>query len=510
MSGSASLDLERSLLQHTLAIAPMPVLGRVYVALCLTAPTETASGVEASGGGYSRTPATFALMASPSNAASNASSVEFLAATSAWGTIGYFEIWTAATGGTRLYWGQLLDPADGVPIEMDVAAGDIVRFSAGALVVQAADVTAGGGPWLPLTGGTIHGPVTLAGAPATASGAAIQALIDALPANGGSIMLAANTVYDVTAPIICNKPNTRITAPSWGTILRRNASMTGGAVLTVTGANTTLEGFTVDGNSILSTDETYWEVIANGGNSLVRNIQIINFGGNVALGIDGQNSRATGNTIRGVGISLSTERGQGIWALGGRTVMIDHNIITGVNTSAIGIDGEGSQCIGNYMANCHCYAPSPGGAIYSAAAGHAAVGTALCIVGNFIGRGGSGQAQGIECWIPNTIVSGNVIDDIQLQSILIFANGITVTGNAIRNSGFDAIVATAGISDFVISGNRVADNRTTPVMRYAINVNDGASDRYVITGNLLVPHLTQAIYDGGTGTSKIIANNLIT
>src|SRR5678815_1675705 len=105
MSGSASLDLERSLLQHTLAIAPMPALGRVYVALCQTAPTETAGGIEASGGGYARVAATFALMASPSNAASNAATVEFPVATGNWGTIGYFEIWTAATGGTRLYWG---------------------------------------------------------------------------------------------------------------------------------------------------------------------------------------------------------------------------------------------------------------------------------------------------------------------------------------------------------------------------------------------------------------------
>jgi len=145
MSGSASIDLERSLLQHSLAIAPMAALSRVYVALCLTAPTEAAGGIESSGGGYARAAATFALMASPSNAASNATSVEFLAATSAWGTIGYFEIWTQVTGGTRLYWGPLTDPVDGVPIEMDVTTGDVVRFSAGALIVQAADTAMSGG-----------------------------------------------------------------------------------------------------------------------------------------------------------------------------------------------------------------------------------------------------------------------------------------------------------------------------------------------------------------------------
>ena len=139
MAGSATVYTERGVLGHTLAIVPMPAPERVYVALCRTAPTETTGGIEASDGGYSRTPATFALMASPSNAASNAASVEFPVATASWGTIGWFEIWTAATGGTRLYWGPLTDPADGVPIEMDVTTGDVVRFSAGALVVQAAD-----------------------------------------------------------------------------------------------------------------------------------------------------------------------------------------------------------------------------------------------------------------------------------------------------------------------------------------------------------------------------------
>jgi len=158
MSGSASIDLERALLEHSLAIAPMPTLGRVYVALCQTAPTETAGGIEASGGGYARATATFALMASPSNAASNATTVEFPVATAVWGTIGHFEIWTAATGGTRLYWGPLTDPADGVPIEMDVATGDVVRFSAGALIVQASETAVTvGGPYLPLTGGVVTG-----------------------------------------------------------------------------------------------------------------------------------------------------------------------------------------------------------------------------------------------------------------------------------------------------------------------------------------------------------------
>jgi hypothetical protein len=139
MSGSASLDLNRSLLQHSLAIAPMAALSRVYVALCVTPPTETVSGVEASGGGYARVAATFALLAG--STAANAATVEFPAATGAWGAVGYFEIWDQPVGGARLYWGPLVDPADNAALlTLDIAAGDIVRFSAGTLLVKVTDI----------------------------------------------------------------------------------------------------------------------------------------------------------------------------------------------------------------------------------------------------------------------------------------------------------------------------------------------------------------------------------
>jgi hypothetical protein len=166
MSGSASLDLERLMLGHTLAIAPMATLSRVYVALCRTAPTEAAGGEEVTGAGYARPAATFTLLAVPANAAANATAVDFAPATGDWGTVTHFEIWTQATGGTRLYWGQLVDPADSVPIEIEVTAGNVLRFSPGTLVVQATDmdpvVIEDAGPFLPTAGGTMTGPLLYA------------------------------------------------------------------------------------------------------------------------------------------------------------------------------------------------------------------------------------------------------------------------------------------------------------------------------------------------------------
>ena len=191
MDGSASIGLEQALLGHSLGFAPMASPTQVYVALCLasTAPSETVRGLEASGGGYVRTPATFALISGPSNIAANTTSVEFQQATSSWGVVGFFELWDAASGGNRLYWGQLVDPADfTTPLTITVSAGDIVRFSAGTLGVQAATGSGGTasiGAYLPLAGGTLTGPVYLAGDPTDALQAATKAYVDAHSGSGG-------------------------------------------------------------------------------------------------------------------------------------------------------------------------------------------------------------------------------------------------------------------------------------------------------------------------------------
>ena len=137
MPGSATLYLESAVLGHTLAFTPMVAPSGVFLALTTTPPSSTVGGIEVASGSYARMPATFAL-ASPSNLAANALTVEFPAATAAWGTVGWFEIWDAQTAGNRLYWGPLVDPADGVtPITRTVMPGDIVRFSAGVVQVQA-------------------------------------------------------------------------------------------------------------------------------------------------------------------------------------------------------------------------------------------------------------------------------------------------------------------------------------------------------------------------------------
>jgi hypothetical protein len=98
-------------------------------------------------------------------------------------------LWDAPNGGNRLYWGQLVSTTDfTTPLVLQVSAGDITRFSAGTLGVQAstgAGGTASIGAYLPLAGGQMAGPLLLAGDPTDYLEAATKQYVDAHSGSGG-------------------------------------------------------------------------------------------------------------------------------------------------------------------------------------------------------------------------------------------------------------------------------------------------------------------------------------
>ena len=199
MSGSASLGVEQAMLSHTLGIGPVAAVSRAYVALCLATlvPDEQVRGVEVSGNGYARMAASFQVLASPPNMAANTTTVAFPIAAAPWGVLGYFELWDAPYGGNRLYWGALVDPADGTtPITLSVSAGDVLRFSAGALGVRIGPSGAGttGGAFLPLVGGTLASPGNLTvGGTFNVTGAA-AALGGPLSVTGPTVLAGGATI----------------------------------------------------------------------------------------------------------------------------------------------------------------------------------------------------------------------------------------------------------------------------------------------------------------------------
>lgn len=109
-----------------------PLTTTAYVSLHTADPGNTgASEISTTGTGYARQgPIAFASAGNNPTVASNSAILTYPAATAAWGTIGWFGIWTAAGGGTFQGSGALTTPKA-------VNSGDTARFAANALTITA-------------------------------------------------------------------------------------------------------------------------------------------------------------------------------------------------------------------------------------------------------------------------------------------------------------------------------------------------------------------------------------
>ena len=107
-----------------------PLTTTAYVSLH-TADPGTTGASEVSGGAYARQgPIAFTNVGSEPTVASNSAILTYPAATAAWGTIGWFGIWTALSGGTFQGSGALT-------AAKSINVGDTARFLAGALTITA-------------------------------------------------------------------------------------------------------------------------------------------------------------------------------------------------------------------------------------------------------------------------------------------------------------------------------------------------------------------------------------
>jgi len=120
MSGLSSAG--ETLLLNTLLAAR-------YVSLHTSDPSDAGSG-EVSGGAYARQAVTFANTGNNPTLAKNTNLVQFPIATSFWGTITFFGLWSASSAGTFYISGPITTPKA-------ITVDDIARFVTDSLVVSA-------------------------------------------------------------------------------------------------------------------------------------------------------------------------------------------------------------------------------------------------------------------------------------------------------------------------------------------------------------------------------------
>lgn len=116
----------------------------IYVALFNNSPVDSSPGSEVSGNAYARAPLacnttnwaatnTIGSTTSPSSGntgtTSNNAVITFATPTGSWDTISHFGLFTAASGGTMLFWGAL-------SASKLIQTGDAVTIQAGQLQIQ--------------------------------------------------------------------------------------------------------------------------------------------------------------------------------------------------------------------------------------------------------------------------------------------------------------------------------------------------------------------------------------
>jgi len=345
------------------------------------------------------------------------------------------------------------------------------------------------------------------------NGSFIQAAHDALPATGGTILLSANTTYVLTAALTLIKPNITLLAPSWNTTIQRGPGVTASNLLTLSGQGCLVEGMTFDGNNVASSAGA--EVAISGANSRITNVHVINSAAIVCISASAPGCRVDHCTISGR--NSTTQQSYGIWALNHVPVTIDHNTVAGTGVAGIAADGPGTIIEANTISGCCSYTGIGGGQIFLDNTTGTATDVGFTVTGNYIGKGASNGAGGIEATGRNIAITGNTIINQMASAIYIHSGrGFNIAGNNIVNTGLngdgaeDGIVVGGGVTDFVISANRIGDDQATVTMRFAVNISSGASDRYSIVGNVLGPCTwTQgALTDNGTGTNKTIQHNV--
>jgi hypothetical protein len=340
--------------------------------------------------------------------------------------------------------------------------------------------------------------------------ASLQGCHDALPPAGGKMLLPADTTMVQSFRVTIRKPNVTIECPSWATVIQRSTTLND-EMLYMPGEGSTIINCTIDGNGVNNTVNVYADLDLAGTNSVGSHVRAIN-GRAISIAVDGTDARLTGSTI--IGIGTSTLQTYGVWAIAHKTVMIDHNTISGTGIDGIGFDGPNTQVVGNHLFNIHCYTGIGGGAI----AQYSGTGTTNgdLIEGNTIDTGCATNSSGLELNGNNTSVVGNVIQNQYfLGAIAQAGHGYLFSGNLIRNSSYAGVNAAPGlqinpgVSHVVISGaNRIIDDQATPTQRWGILIQPGASDYIEISGNEITGNVTAQIADAGTGLHKSIQGNV--
>lgn len=129
MAGNLSDYAENKILDHSTGKTTW-TMPSVWLALYTTAPTDSTSGTEVTGGSYARkSTAGTDWNAASAGSTSNANALAFPTASASWGTVKAVALVDASTSGNIIWYGTLTS-------DKTVDSGDTFQFAAGALTLS--------------------------------------------------------------------------------------------------------------------------------------------------------------------------------------------------------------------------------------------------------------------------------------------------------------------------------------------------------------------------------------
>ena len=109
--------------------------------------------------------------------------------------------------------------------------------------------------------------------------------------------------------------------------------------------------------------------------------------------------------------------------------------------------------------------------------------------------------------MTNTRFFGHALQAIELGggAHASVSNNILTENSIAKRGGASGVLVRANVSDFILSANHIGDLAWAGAsQRYGIEVEGGASDRYVVSSNTLTGNLHGGLSDGGCGKSKAV------
>lgn len=297
-----------------------------------------------------------------------------------------------------------------------------------------------------------------------------------------------------------------------------NARSSGAAVKVANGHNITLSninlnenmfwGFQFDGgvqqyeyylNNFEINSGQIGILVGSDGGQVVQDLYVTT-GAIAGVGTGVMKKNASGCYYRDVDIISSTGHGWSIWPDTGKTVVACTFDNCYADTGAD--DGWFISTNGGFVAEMtltNCWAQGNGGSNNSKS--------------GILVNQGAGQISGVMISVPRASrnagpgITIGPSSGVEIHDVQMFCNSRASSGTV------PGINVLAGVSDWSVRGGRIGYGglwRTAGQHSYNIFIASGSSDRYIISGvNVNSGYTVATIFDGGSGTNKVISGNIL-